>query len=52
MSWGCFEMKLEVFRAQLENVNLCHLSSCDLLHKCASVSVPFTGVRAVQVPDS
>jgi hypothetical protein len=39
-----FEMKLKLFWKQLENVNLCHFSSCDLLHKDGSVSVPFLNV--------
>jgi hypothetical protein len=34
-----FEMKLKVFRRHLENINLCHFSSCDLLHKDGSVSL-------------
>jgi hypothetical protein len=31
-----FEMKLKLLRKEFENVNLCHFSSCDLLHitKC------------------
>jgi hypothetical protein len=45
-------MKLRLFRKQLENVNLCHFSSCDLLHKDGSVSVPFSSVRAVEMIDS
>jgi hypothetical protein len=28
-----FEMKLRLFWKQVENVNLCHFPSCDLLHK-------------------
>jgi hypothetical protein len=33
-----FEVKLELFQKQLENVNLWHFASCDLLHKGGSVS--------------
>jgi hypothetical protein len=33
----------------LENVNLCHFSSCDLLHKDGSLSVPFPSVHAVEI---
>jgi hypothetical protein len=36
-----FEMKLKLFRKQLENVNPCHFSSCYLLPMDGSVSVPF-----------
>jgi hypothetical protein len=43
---------LKRFRKQLENVNLCHFSSCDLLHKYGSVSVPFPDIRAVEMIDS
>jgi hypothetical protein len=32
-----FEMKLKLFRKQLENVNMCHFSSCVLLHNDGSV---------------
>jgi len=39
-------MRLKLFR-KLENVNLCHLSSCDLFHKDATESVPLLSVRAV-----
>jgi len=45
-------MKLKLFWQQLENVNICHFSSCDLLHKDGSVSVPFPSVRAVEMIDS
>jgi len=33
-----FETKLKLFRKQLEIVNLCHFSYCDLLHKDGSAS--------------
>jgi len=36
----------------LENLNLCHFSSCNLLHKDGSVSVPFPSVRALEMVDS
>jgi hypothetical protein len=36
---GAFLMKLGVFWKQLENINLCHFSSCDLHHKDGSVNV-------------
>jgi hypothetical protein len=36
-----FEIKLKMFRKQLENVNLCHFSSCD-----DSVCVLFPVIRA------
>jgi hypothetical protein len=47
-----FEMKLKIFPKQLENVILCHFSSCDLLHMDESVSVPFPSVHAVEMTDS
>jgi hypothetical protein len=47
-----FAMKPKLFRKQLENVNLCHFSSCVLLYKNGSVSVPFPSVRAVEMIDS
>jgi hypothetical protein len=47
-----FEIKLELFRIQLENVSLCHFSSCDFLHKVESVNVLFPGSRAVEMIDS
>jgi len=47
-----FEMELKLVRKQLENVNLFHSSSCDLLHKDGSVSIPFTNVRAVETVGS
>jgi hypothetical protein len=34
-----FEKKLKLCRKELENVNLCNYSSCDLLHNDGSVSV-------------
>jgi len=34
---------------QLENVNMCHFSSCDLLHKHESVSVPFPAVCVLEM---
>jgi hypothetical protein len=36
----------------VENVNLCHFSSCDLLHKNGSVNVPFPNVHVVEMIDS
>jgi hypothetical protein len=45
-------MKLRVFQKQLENVNLCHFSSCDMFHKNGSESVPFPSVCAVEMFDS
>jgi hypothetical protein len=47
-----FEMELKLFRKQLNNVNLCHFSSCDLLHKDGSVCVSFPSVRAIKMIDS
>jgi hypothetical protein len=47
-----FRMKLKLFWKQLENVNLCHVSSRDLLHKDESVSVLFQCVRAVEMTES
>jgi hypothetical protein len=44
-----FEMKLKLFQKQLENVNLCHFSFCDLLHKDGSASVPFSSVHAIEM---
>jgi hypothetical protein len=35
-----------------KSVNLYHLSSCDLLHKDESISVPFPSARVVEVTDS
>jgi hypothetical protein len=46
-----FEMKPKLLRKLLENVTMCHFSSCDLLHKDGSVSVPFPSVRVVEVID-
>jgi hypothetical protein len=45
-------MKQELFWKQLENVNLCNFSSCDLFHKDVSVSVPFQSIHAVEMIDS
>jgi hypothetical protein len=45
-------MKLKLFWKQLENVNLCNFSSCDLLHQDGPVSVPFPHVCAVEMTDS
>jgi hypothetical protein len=48
-----FEIKLELFCKQLENVYLCNFSSCDLLHKdgsSASVLIPY--IRVVEMIDS
>jgi hypothetical protein len=42
-----FEMKLKLFRKQLANVNMCHFTSCCLLHKDGSVNIPFPSFRAV-----
>jgi hypothetical protein len=42
-------MKLKLFQKQLENVNLCHFSSCNLLQNDGSVSVPFARVHAVEM---
>jgi hypothetical protein len=47
-----FEIKLELFWKKLENINLCHFSSCDLLHKDGSVSVPFPSNHAVEMIDT
>jgi hypothetical protein len=47
-----FEMKLKLFRKQLQNVNLFNFTSCDLDHKNASVTVPFPDVRAVEMHDA
>jgi hypothetical protein len=41
-----FERKLRLF--QLQNINLHHSSSCNLLHKDGSVSVPFPSVYPVE----
>jgi hypothetical protein len=49
---NAFEIRLKLFRKQLENVNLCRFSSCDLLHNDGSVNVPFPSVRAVEMIDS
>jgi hypothetical protein len=46
-----FEVKLKLFQNQLENANLCHFSSCNLLHKDGSVSVLFPSVPAVEIID-
>jgi hypothetical protein len=40
-----FEMTLK----QVENVNLCHFSPCDFLHKDGTVNVPFPNARAVEM---
>jgi hypothetical protein len=47
-----FEMKLKLFRKQLENVNLCHFFFCDLLYEYVSASVPFQNARAVEMINS
>jgi hypothetical protein len=47
-----FEMKLKLFRKQMENVNLCNLSSCDLFLEDGSVNVRSQRVRAVEMIDS
>jgi hypothetical protein len=44
-----FEMHLRLFRKQLENLCFSHSSSCVLLHKDGSVSVPFLSVRAIEM---
>jgi hypothetical protein len=46
-----FEMKSKLIRKLLENVKMWHFSSCDMLHKDGSVSVPFPSVRVVEVTD-
>jgi hypothetical protein len=51
-AFRAFEMKLKLFLKQLENVDLCHFSSCDLLCNDVSLSVPFPSVRAVEMIDS
>jgi hypothetical protein len=45
-------MKLKLFWKLYENVNLCHFSSCGLLGKDGSVSVPIQSVHTVKVTDS
>jgi hypothetical protein len=45
-------MKLKLFCKQLKNVNLCHFSSCNLLHNDGSASVPFPSVHAIEMTDS
>jgi hypothetical protein len=47
-----FEIKLTLFWKHLGNGNMCHFSSCDLLHKDGSVSVPFPSAQAVEMIDS
>lgn len=39
-----FEMKLKLFRKQLENINLRHFSPWDLLHADESASVLFPSI--------
>jgi hypothetical protein len=48
-SVGTFEVKLQPFGKHVENVNLCHFSPWDLLHKDELVCVPFPSVRAVEM---
>jgi hypothetical protein len=45
-------MNLNQFRTHMENVNLCHFSSSDLIHKDGSISVPFPSDSAVEMNDS
>jgi hypothetical protein len=47
-----FEMKLKLFRKELENVDLCHSYYCDLLYKDGLVSVLFRIFCAVELADS
>jgi hypothetical protein len=47
-----FEKKLKLFWKQFEYVNLCHFSSCDLLHKDGSVSTLFLSVSSLEMIDS
>jgi hypothetical protein len=47
-----FEMKLKLFRKQLENFNLYHCSFRELRHKDGSVSDAFPIARAVEIIDS
>jgi hypothetical protein len=44
-----FEIKLKVLREQMKNVNLCHFSSCDSLHKSASLNIPFPNIHAAEI---
>jgi hypothetical protein len=46
------KLKLKLFRKRLEDVNVSHFSSCDLLPMGGSVSVPFSRVRAVEMTNS
>jgi hypothetical protein len=39
----------EITLKQVENVNLCHFSPCDLLQKDGSVNVPVPNVRVVEM---
>jgi hypothetical protein len=44
-----FEMKLDIFWKQIENVNVCRFSSCDLHRVHGLVSVRFPRVCAVEM---
>jgi hypothetical protein len=46
------EIKLKLFWKQLENVNLSHFFSCDLIYKDQCISVSFPGVSVVKIIDA
>jgi hypothetical protein len=45
-------MKPKLFRKELEIVNLCHFSSCDLHRKDESVNIPSPSALTVEMIDS
>jgi hypothetical protein len=46
------EIKLNLFWKQMADVNLCHFSSCDLLHMDGPVKCSLPSVHAVEIIDS
>jgi hypothetical protein len=46
-----FELKLKMFRKQMEDVNVC-FSSCNLFHKDGSANVSFPSALAAEIIDS
>jgi hypothetical protein len=46
-----FEISLKLTSKQLQNVNLCHFPSCDLLSNKGSLSVSLSSVCSIDMTD-